>query len=192
MILTPTTELEAVNLMLSTIGEAPVATLDSTDLLDVTIAQTVLRETSRSVQSEGWHFNTEVDYELPLTADGQIAVAPNVLQIDTTSEYKSYDVVQRGGFLYNRAKRTSVFDKALKVDMTLFLGYDEMPEAARHYIAVKASRIFQDRVMGADALHVYTQADEERAYGHLKRAEGETGDFNMFSDSSSVLEIWDR
>ena len=178
--------------MLSVIGEAPVATLDSTDLLDVTIAQTVLRETSRAVQSEGWHFNTEINYELPLTSEGKIVVAPNVLQIDTTTEYKVYDVVQRGGFLYNRAKRTSVFDKPIKVDMTLFLDYSELPESARHYIAVKASRVFQDRVMGADALHVYTKDDEQLAYVHLKRAEGETGDYNMFDDSQSVSEVWHR
>ena len=56
-----TTQLQAVNSMLSTIGEAPVNSLDS-GLVDAETAETVLNEVSRDVQSFGWNFNTEPDY----------------------------------------------------------------------------------------------------------------------------------
>ena len=46
---TPTTELEAVNIMLSTIGEAPVNNLDS-GLVDAETAETILKNVSRDVQ----------------------------------------------------------------------------------------------------------------------------------------------
>ena len=63
---TPTTELEAVNIMLSTIGEAPVNNLDS-GLVDAETAETILKNVSRDVQSHGWNFNSEPDYTLRLT-----------------------------------------------------------------------------------------------------------------------------
>jgi hypothetical protein len=64
MALTLTTELDAVNLMLSTIGEAPINDLSASGLGDVAAAKTRLALTSRSIQTAGWHFNTEIDYEL--------------------------------------------------------------------------------------------------------------------------------
>ena len=68
---TLTTQLEAVNSMLSYISESPVNAIpaDLTTLPpSAEIAVNLLAETSREVQSEGWHFNTEKEYEL--TADG--------------------------------------------------------------------------------------------------------------------------
>ena len=56
---TSMTELEAVNVLLTTIGEAPVNTLTGNQVTDVTIANQVLTEVSREVQAQGWHFNTE-------------------------------------------------------------------------------------------------------------------------------------
>lgn len=55
---TRTTELEAVNTILSTIGEAPLNTLTGSLPVDGTIAKNVLSEVAREVQSQGWHFNT--------------------------------------------------------------------------------------------------------------------------------------
>ena len=59
MSLAGTTELEAVNTMLSMIGEAPVNSLTGTLPLDATIAKNTLTEISREVQAAGWHYNTE-------------------------------------------------------------------------------------------------------------------------------------
>lgn len=65
--LAPMTELEAVNAMLSAIGEAPLPA--GTDLsvatqADVLMALNLLRNTTRDVQSMGWRFNTEHGYQL--------------------------------------------------------------------------------------------------------------------------------
>ena len=57
--ITPTTELQAVNTMLSAIGEAPVNSISGTNNVDVSVAKNILDETSLSIQSEGWNFNTE-------------------------------------------------------------------------------------------------------------------------------------
>lgn len=69
--LSATTELEAVNAMLSAIGEAPLAA--GTDLAtatqaDVQMALNILRNVTREVQSMGWKFNTEFGREIAPTA----------------------------------------------------------------------------------------------------------------------------
>ena len=56
--ITPTTELQTVNQMLSVIGEAPVNSITGTVTTDVSVAKNILDETSMSIQSMGWNFNT--------------------------------------------------------------------------------------------------------------------------------------
>lgn len=72
--LAPTTELEAVNAMLSAIGEAPIADVDTATQADADIAIDTLREVAREVQANGWRFNTEFG----------IAVAPAVTDFSWT------------------------------------------------------------------------------------------------------------
>ena len=64
---TRTTELEAVNTILSTIGEAPLNSLTGSLPVDGTVAVNILSEITREVQSAGWHFNTH--YKVTLTRD---------------------------------------------------------------------------------------------------------------------------
>jgi len=49
-----TSKLDAVNTMLSSIGEAPVSSLSS-GLIEAEIAETILDTIDREVQSMGWH-----------------------------------------------------------------------------------------------------------------------------------------
>jgi hypothetical protein len=62
--LSATTELEAVNAMLATIGESPIADVDTATQADATIAINTLRDVVREVQSMGWKFNTEFGYQV--------------------------------------------------------------------------------------------------------------------------------
>lgn len=191
-LLTPTTELEAVNTLLDIIGESPVSTLEDTGLADVAKARRTLKETSREVQSRGWHFNTEENYSLPRDDSNQIIVPLNTLRVDTTKEFYQYDVVQRGKRLYDRKNHTYSFDKTLKVNLIVFLDFEELPEAARNYITIRAARKFNDRELTDQATHVYSQDDEDIALATLKEAEGDTGDYNMFNGSYSVASILER
>ena len=63
-ITTRTTELEAVNTILSTIGEAPLSTLTGSLPVDGTTAKNILSEIRREVKSAGWHCNTEDKVDL--------------------------------------------------------------------------------------------------------------------------------
>ena len=64
MAVAETTELECINIMLAAIGEAPINSLVGTLPVDARIAQSTLTEVNKSVQSEGWSFNTETDVTL--------------------------------------------------------------------------------------------------------------------------------
>ena len=77
----PTTELEAVNIILSGIGEAPVNSL-SDMTADVSLARNILAEISRETQTEGWQWNTEDDYPLtPDAAKGEIKLPPTAIRV---------------------------------------------------------------------------------------------------------------
>ncbi|QDB71020.1 tail tubular protein A [Bordetella phage vB_BbrP_BB8] len=190
---TPTTELEAVNLMLDVIGESPISSLNDSAVVDAVKAKAVLSEVSRAVQQKGWHFNTEKDYELvPTVFEKEIQLPGNFLRVDTVGPDKATDVVQRGNRLYDRRKHTYKFDKSLKVDMVVLLPFEELPEAARYYIAVRAARVFQARTVGSESLYQFTAEDERLALVDLKKAEGVTGDHNMFTGSWSVAKMLNR
>lgn len=64
--LAPTTELEVINGMLASIGEAPVlqAEIETPTLNDTTMAVNILRDTTREVLGMGWRFNTEFGFEV--------------------------------------------------------------------------------------------------------------------------------
>ena len=187
--LSPTTELEAINTMLSTIGESPVNAVEDTGNVDVVIARQILQSVSREVQARGWHFNTEINYTITPDSDGYLVLPKTVLKVDTVYPDSSKDVVVRGSRLYDREKHTYVFTDAVKVDMTILLTFDELPEVARNYVTIRASRIFQERVVGSDTLHAFNSQDEARAMVSLMEYEADTADLNVLSGNYSVYRI---
>jgi hypothetical protein len=187
--LSPTTELEAINTMLSTIGESPVNAVEDTGNVDVVIARQILQSVSREVQARGWHFNTEINYTITPDSEGYLVLPKTVLKVDTVYPDSSKDVVVRGSRLYDREKHTYVFTDAVKVDMTILLTFDELPEVARNCVTIRASRIFQERVVGSDTLHAFNSQDEARAMVSLMEYEADTADLNILSGNYSVYRI---
>ena len=187
--LSPTTELEAINTMLSTIGESPVNTVEDTGNVDVVIARQILQNVSREVQARGWHFNTEINYTITPDSEGYLVLPNTVLKVDTVYPDSSKDVVVRGSRLYDRENHTYVSTDAVKVDMTILLTFDELPEVARNYVTIRASRIFQERVVGSDTLHAFNSQDEARAMVSLMEYEADTADLNILSGNYSVYRI---
>lgn len=186
--LTSLTELDAVNIMLSTIGESPVSSLSADQsTVDVSLAREILREITIQVEETGWHFNTEVNWLMNRNTDGELLLPANCVQIDSSGPDAALDVAMRGRRLYNRTDHTYVFTQDVRVDMVLLLDYEEIPQAARHYIAIRAARVFQQRVVGSDTLGAFTEKDELRARAALKKFDSNTADYNILSGSWSVL-----
>jgi hypothetical protein len=188
--LAPTTELEAVNAMLRSIGESPIASLTDIAVQDAEIALTTLRSVSRSVQVRGWDFNTEIEMELVVNGDGNIPLPSNTLSVDPVDETKK--LVQRGSRLYDPVEHTYVFTDPVTVNLIVMLPFEELPEAARNYIFVRAARQFQDNTVGDSSLHRYQTEDEEEARATFMQTAADTEDNNILNDSWSVARILNR
>lgn len=192
--LEPITELDAVNEMLATIGATPVTTLDTATSVDAAVARNTLRSMNRNVQARGWHFNEEKGYTLtPTIADGYLVVPANTMRVRTVQTSAHLDLVQRATRLYDRVDHTDVFTDPVLVDLVLLLPYEEIPQAARTYIYIAASRQFADRMLGGQQnVHAFALQDEMRALSLLKNSDARTGKWNILSGSTSVSRILSR
>jgi hypothetical protein len=185
-----TTKLDAVNIMLSTIGESPVNSLSS-GLVDAEMAETILNNISREVQSSGWNFNRESAYSITPTLGGEIFLPANTLRADATNELGAKDLVQRGNRMYDRGEHTFIIGEAVKVDITIELDFGDIPEVAKRFVIIRAARLFQDRTVGSDTLHGFTQQDEAQALYELKEFETDVEDHSIF-DSYDTFRVLDR
>lgn len=183
------TELEAINVMLSVIGEAPINTLEGAATVDVIQAKAILSQISREVQSVGWHFNTEREYPLLPDVNGEIQLAANMVFVDADSE-PDIDVAQRGNKLYDRKSHTFKFTKSIKAEVIYLLSFEELPQVARQFITIRAARIFQDRMVGSETLHGYSSDDEKKALADLKELEGDSGDYTIFDHWDVSRTLW--
>tara|TARA_R100001594_G_scaffold47534_1_gene80414 strand:+ start:153 stop:743 length:591 start_codon:yes stop_codon:yes gene_type:complete len=179
---TLTTPLEAVNSMLGHIGEAPVNSIADTSTLPVSAstALSVLDEVSREVQTMGWHFNTTNKFTLTPQPDNTIQLPANTLHVDATDGSK--DVVQRGLKLYDRKNNTNEFSGSLDVTITFLLDWDDLHEQARRYITLRASRIFQTRMMGSRELEALIARDEFIAKSQLEEVDSRGSDRTIFDN----------
>jgi hypothetical protein len=195
MSLSMTTELDAINIMLGTIGEAPINSLEAaTGVVDAVTARSILNEVSVQVQEEGWHFNTEYEFVLsPELSTKEIYIPPNVIEADASKyDRNDIDVAIRGNRLYDRKNKTFQFQQDIKADLTVLLEFNELPQAARHYVSIRAARVFQQRVVGSDTLGSFTEADEARALRAMRRYEARTADYNILTGNYSVMRTIDR
>lgn len=181
---TPTTELDAVNTLLEIIGETPMTTFTDQMVADAVTARNILAEVSRAVQLEGWHFNTEEEYPLVPDGNGEILPPSNCVKVKVDRQTAlDFDVVQRGKRLYNKKTHSFQFADTLYATLTILLPFEDMPEAARWYITVRAGRVFQARVIGSGDLYDFTQRDELDARGVLVDAETDVADNNIMGNS---------
>lgn len=179
-------ELEAINTMLSVIGERPVNSLMDALPADVSLAQSILAETTREVQLNGWHFNSEENYTLLRNSKGEIILPPGIFRVSLT-EPDSRDVVQRGNRLYDRENHTSIFTEDVEATIHTILAFDALPEAFRWYVTVRAARKFQDRAVGSSELHSFTEADEMRAKITAEREDTEVARTSMAKGEATTF-----
>ena len=192
MAVAATTELEAINIMLAAIGEAPVNSLTGLLPVDARTAQNTLTEINKEVQSEGWSFNTEIDVTLTRDGSNQISLPANVLRVDANiHQHPTIDPIQRGLKLYDRQNNKYEFDEDLICTVVYFRDFNEITEQARRYINIKAARVFVDRLIGDQGLRTYTQEDETRARAILTESDYANADHNLLRGDPSLTSIFD-
>ena len=187
----PQTELDAVNTILSVIGEAPLNTLHSDDGLpsDVAMAVNCLTETVRQVQMEGWQFNTDQNFELIPDDTGEITIPYNMLRVYSLNPTTT---ICRGNRLYDVSTHTYKIGTSVTGDVVFALPFNEMPEVFKWYVTIVAARRFQERALGSEILSGFTEQEEAIARIHAVRENGEA-ERNAVSDGThySFINGWD-
>ena len=186
---TMTSELEAINIILTAAEEAPVQSLDLSGLYPLDAAKACLSEASRVVQSLGWKFNTEEDYPLTRNGSNEIQLPPGMIRADVNDDYTDVNPVQRGQRLYDIKAHSYTFTRDLKATVVVLLEWNELPEPARRYILIRAARTMQGRTSVSESAYKYSESDEQMALVALGSHEAEVGDHNMLRDSRSVSSV---
>ena len=183
------TELDAVNSILMSVGETPVNTL-TVQSPEVAIAQKTLRQVCREIQAEGWSYNTENEYPIDLDTNNQCIVPNNVLQMDLNiyQHGKDYDVVRRSDNgvmkIYDKKNHTFTFENCDKLyfDMIWMLDFEDLPQPFKDYVAQKASRVASNRMVNNPQAAKLMESDEGVMRALALEYETKQGDHNIFND----------
>ena len=190
----PMTKLDAVNMMLTSIGQAPVNTLSVSGIRDVEIAELALDNATREVLSRGWSFNTDEEYTLSPDGSDNVLVPATALQVDPTANYKRYVIRDNSDTLmmWDKEDHTFTITDDVDCDIIWAFEFEKIPQVARNYIATKAARLFQANIIGSDILFKYTELHEREAYATFKKSEANTKDRNMLTSGAEVNRIFGR
>ncbi len=172
------TELEAINMMQTAIGNPPFAALGGTNR-DEVLAEAILDEASRDVQLEGWVFNTELKVTVTSDGSGFITLPTNTIQIDAW--HPGNDWTFRNGKLYDRFNHTDVFALSTDflVNFTYLFEWVKLPEVARNYTAKTAIHMFVERVGGSEKRSLWARREELFGRTRMLREEGLNRDRTM-------------
>ena len=178
--LTATTTLDAINIILSSIGADPVNTIDTEIDVDTANAMRMLERASRDIQRRGWDFNT---YNITLSPDaytGRIAWIPTIISFKAAN---GGNYVKRSDHFYNNTEQTFTFTRDIQITAIMAVDFEDLPDAFRNYIAARAAMDFQARFMGDTAIAQDLALSLQEAYQDIIDYDMHMGDYNMLTYS---------
>ena len=175
----PSSELDAVNELLASIGEEP---LDDLDIMPPSgnTALMLLRRQSRDLQDEGYWFNRSSGVVLTPDVGGEIAVPAAALSVDGETE----DLIVIGSRLFNRTTNTFIFTASVTCEISYHRPWADLTSVVRRYITALALERFIEGFPSADPTSASRQRNLMRAQVSFKRAELRAGDYNIRSNSA--------
>jgi len=185
-----TTQLQAINKMLTGIGQSPIVTLDTANP-EVASALILLDSVTTEIQGEGWHFNTEVGYPFLADNTGVINVPSNILSLsdNKTENYQRYQTVIRDGKLYDKINHTFNFGVGTRVpcDVVWKFDFEDLPQVFQDYIVARATRQFAGRYLGSTEMVQYTAQDESILRANCITYDTNTSGVNIFGYENGQL-----
>jgi len=173
--------LDSVNILLETINELPLETeTDYALMLEARQARAKIVEVTRAVLSEGWDFNKDTDWIFPRDMQGMIPVPTNVLDLTASRS----DVIVRNQKLYSKSDQSHIFTEEVPCDVIWLFDFNTLTHPLRHYITIRAARIFMSRTIGDKEAVAFNEMDEEDARQAARRSETRTGGYNMLTSGS--------
>jgi hypothetical protein len=168
-----TTLLEAVNVLLATIGEAPVATLEDEANAEAVMAERTILEFHKEGQVRGWSWNREGAFRyLRDISTNEIVVPANVVSFAPCQYEHAHRYQLRGLRVYDTQERSFEHDIPwLEADIVTLLPWDDCPEPYNRWVTIRSGRVFSDRVLSSDSIARYTSEHESKAWAVLLQAE---------------------
>jgi hypothetical protein len=178
-----TTQLQALNKMLTAIGQAPVVSLDTSNP-EIATALSILDSVNREVQGEGWHLNTEIKYPFTPNSNDEIIIPDNVLQLSDNKyeNVQQYQTVIRDGKLYDKISHsfTSWLVSPVVCDVVWLLPFEDLPQVFKDYITQRAARVFAGSVVGSKEMFQFNQQDEGILRANCIAYDTNTSEANIF------------
>ena len=137
-------QLDVVNSMLATMGEAPLNSLTDPHTFRGA-AQRTLTNYNRQIQSRGWWFNQEVLNLQPSGVDGKLYLPGDTINVRVPG---FPEIVQRGTVMYDTTLGTDVFTEEREVYLIRLLDFEKVPEIVAQFIAASAILNFQTNYDG--------------------------------------------
>ena len=175
------TELSAVNNILGAIGQSPLTTLNF-DNPEIAFIYNLLRDANVDTQAEGWHFNTEKHIKYSPDTNGKIAIGNDILSMDLNDNEarRTYDLVRRNGFLYDKQDHTDVFTSDINLDVVRLYLFEDLPLVFRRFITYRASAAAATQLVANPNLVRLLTNQAGLARAALQEYECNQGDHNMF------------
>ena len=175
------TELSAVNNILGAIGQSPLTTLNF-DNPEVSFIYNLLRDANVDTQAEGWHFNTEKHVKYSPDTNGKIAIGDDILSMDLNDNEarRTYNLVRRNGFLYDKQDHTDVFTSDIDLDVVRLYLFEDLPIVFRRFITYRASAAAATQLVANPNLVRLLTNQAGLARAALQEYECNQGDHNMF------------
>lgn len=178
-------ELNAINDILSAIGEPPINSSEELLNSDVANARRILDRINRMVQSQGWTFNIETSTELlPDIFSQQIPYMQSYLRVLSPSGQTTY--INRNGFMWDTSAKTDLFTSSIVVDLVILRFIDELPEVFRQYIIAESALQYNVRFFGPPEITQQLQNEKQDLYRMCMEFELDYGNFNMLTGDSYV------
>lgn len=177
------TELDVLNKMLATLGEAPLQDLDEEHPL-VPAAKRQIVATIGIELGRGWWFNRETVELHPDPHSGFVYVPGDTLSVDpavTTSH-----LVQRGRRLYDTQNSTYSIAETVTVKLVRGLPFEDLPPNAQVLIAAEATVRFNLDYEGDRQKLEEAKAESRIARIELGREEIRNTDVNLFRRASTA------
>lgn len=185
-----TTELEAVNMMLESIGHPPVTAVDAGSSSLSGRALRLLYFVCRQVQELRLNCNTVEDEELSPDINGNIQLPPNTFYVRPM--FASEPVAAVDNLLYDKLDNTFIFDESRRVTYSFFREFDDLPEPVRQYITIRAIRMWADREISSEKIHMFTDKDEQKAYKTMAATELSSKRKTIFDNAISTRAAYRR
>lgn len=201
------TTLEAVNQMLRSINEQAVSSLSSGQI-DAERAEAVLAETSRRIQSEGWHGNVRRNVTFTPNASNQFVVGQNVLRIDSVNPRgrRMNSSPAHTGWVNVMLKRSADDTKWLlydvdndsetitdlteiTCDVVEYLKFEHLPPHLQVYIYRSAAHEFQKGSVASKVLWEFTREDVEKSMIDAIQQDAANEDANVLRDNRHAWEV---